>query len=220
LKYFRKTLLWAFVELSLFLCIATIILWGRSYWRSDEIKSSKTTWSDFNATERETDWRELRISSSSGRLRIWWERHWSWGPKGSAESNKGIYPKYRPHAWNLAHKVYLPGEKISDLTGKLYVAGNTAFDLESKMGFHWERYAPRWHSSGHYSPHIWVLVLPQPLLALIFAIAPSWMFITIRRRHKRKGLCPTCGYDLRMTPTRCPECGHEPISLAPHAATS
>jgi hypothetical protein len=55
------------------------------------------------------------------------------------------------------------------------------------------------------------VVVPYWLLALVFAILPVRRLWTRARRRAalRRGLnqCVRCGYDLRATPDRCPECG-------------
>jgi hypothetical protein len=51
---------------------------------------------------------------------------------------------------------------------------------------------------------------PLWALALLLGVTPP-LFRDLgaqrRRRLERAGLCPGCGYDLRATPGRCPECG-------------
>jgi hypothetical protein len=49
---------------------------------------------------------------------------------------------------------------------------------------------------------LWVIAAPFAVLPAVSAGA--WL----RRRHRVvRGLCLTCGFDLRATPQRCPECG-------------
>jgi hypothetical protein len=62
------------------------------------------------------------------------------------------------------------------------------------------------HVHGDIDVRCWAV--PFWLLTLGLAV-PA---VRLTRRHgcgrrRASGLCPTCGYDLRATPERCPECG-------------
>ena len=59
---------------------------------------------------------------------------------------------------------------------------------------------------------VFFVLIPHWSLALLFAVLPALhLRAAIRsRRRLRPGLCPVCGYDLRATPDRCPECGLRP----------
>jgi hypothetical protein len=62
--------------------------------------------------------------------------------------------------------------------------------------------------------HIYFVAAPHWAIAAPLAVAPlRRLILTLRhrrRRSNREGHCRTCGYDLRATPARCPECGTLP----------
>jgi len=62
-------------------------------------------------------------------------------------------------------------------------------------------------------------LLPVSFLVALFAPLPLVDVLLIRRRRRRRrrlaaGMCVRCGYDLRATPQKCPECGDVPAAQA------
>jgi hypothetical protein len=71
-----------------------------------------------------------------------------------------------------------------------------------------------YRSSGLSSVDVW---LPCWIPIAFTLILPAvWTARKVgHRKHQASDTCATCGYDLRATPDRCPECGAVPSKLTP-----
>jgi hypothetical protein len=139
------------------------------------------------------------------------------------------YARYEPY-WRQAIV------SVGSSEGGIILRFNSRFpkisDIENLLGWHygspnpvarvWTRLRAPWrtfsydHKIMRYPAptppdSVWELAFPHWSLCLLFAILPATRIMAIRRRSQRsRGHCGVCGYDLRATPDRCPECGTIP----------
>ena len=187
----KRRLLNLLTALSLLLFIAVVILWVRSHWVADSVRSYRP---DLPAAR----WASDSLVSTRGRFLL------------SRTRVTFVSPKY---AGAFAESVSLGGvARYSYAASEPYWYAPRERSAWNRLGFGIMPYdGARSHFEtsrrqfGAYAPH-W-------LFALATAALPALWLWSRRARLAalRRGRCPSCGYDLRTTPDRCPECGASPV---------
>jgi hypothetical protein len=187
----RRLLVRSFCLCCATLCGLAIAAAVRSHFTWDRI--DQQTVSDTGDAWR---WRWVRVNSSAGVFDLWLLRETS----SSRARLAFVQANWRPATWSVR-----PGR--NDLPG--------GGGVWRRLGFYGEL---RNTSEGSFLR----VALPYWLPASVFAAGAILPIYVARRRLRRdrvrRKLCPACGYDLRATPDRCPECG-APVTGAAQSVT-
>ena len=188
MKRLRRIILSALTVLSVVLCMASGVMWARSCWFRD-------TWSLTGASR-------YSIESSGGAVSF---NHYSyaWKPMFAPENAAPIVPTPVPYSdhWTL------------EFTSRAYREYGGWAKQWSAIGFD---YGNRGFQFGHggreFVPKGFTLEVPYWLPLLLTAVVVARIRLIQRKalRLESAGICGKCGYDLRATPERCPECGAIP----------
>ena len=107
------------------------------------------------------------------------------------------YTRMEPDRINLRHKTWY--QKLGfNARATSRSSTNRAGDVERLS--EWAVRVPHWAL---------VLATAAPAIAGFGLVTRA-----VRRRRRKRGLCERCGYDLRATKDRCPECGASPTQGA------
>jgi hypothetical protein len=178
--------------LSLLLCVATAALWVRSYYRYDQLLRL--------SPYSRIDFASLRGTAACGRFDYY--DHERFVPASAGWEFYGGSTDGITGGIDLAEET--DSGRITPGGSLFATSGETAYQRSAEwfgIGFV--------INHGKYGIDYRSIFVPHWLLVLVFAIPPVWWLRRcVRERHRLMNeLCAKCGYDLRGTPDRCPECG-------------
>jgi len=200
----RRTIITTAFALSLLVCVAMVVVWARSYRSVDVVMVSSSRLHKAVSGGGGVFLESLRLVRDDG----------SWtNPSAAVARTMLDYDTGRPGGLGAAK----PHEWVTAAYGGRSTIVQRAWGPDLNRA--WPQVAPVSHTltetfnnvNGSLVAYrlvggrVWI---PYWVMFGLMAALPLALLLAHRRsRRSRLGLCPTCGYDLRATSDRCPECG-------------
>jgi hypothetical protein len=189
---------WIFLvaaDLSLLLCVCSVVFWVRSCWIDDVAewrRDSRRPLPEMGSGVDQIEFREIVVGSGHSGFQMRLGHFVNPVSRGSVGADIGPALLELGHNW--PSYTYTSTKKVWNVVDGFGLQIECA--NQQPINFR-ESYEVLGVAARH-----WMLVVMFGVLPVIRAV--MWM----SRRRKREGnFCENCGYDLRESKERCPECG-------------
>ena len=173
--------------LSLLACVALVVLWVRDGWVVDGVE-----WEQIRVGDGVWAKRSAEVLAGKGGVKVGWSKITQpAGPEDQALPGRFTWRTHDPRSVAIlrpkgAWQRLGFGANAGTLTAEAIIKG--------------------------YRESFWTVRAPFWFLVAVASALPAWRSRgwgrAVRgRRRSARGLCGGCGYDLRATSNRCPECG-------------